>query len=132
MKIPGLIILCLFFSCFVYSNELPHVVYFNHENCLVQIIQDNADTISIMPGDSLKAEVKGKRIKAIILTVLTGPLGGHRIYLGTKAAVPVLYSLTLGGGILVTIIDLGYLIFSKDISLYENNSRFFMWIKKNH
>lgn len=127
MKISWVLIFILFFTGLISANK--SVCSFNNDD-LIRIIQKDSIHWDVIPEDSIKKTVKGKRIKAIILTILTGPLGGHRIYLGTKAAVPVLYSLTLGGGILVTVIDLGCLIFSKDISQYENNRSFFMWIKK--
>ncbi|GAB4286063.1 MAG: hypothetical protein Kow0068_11610 [Marinilabiliales bacterium] len=94
------------------------------------IIYNNDSVSNLVVDDTIPAPVKGKRLKATIITILTGPLGGHRIYLGTKPIVPIFYTLTLGGGIIVTVIDLGYLIFSKDISRFENNKSFFMWIKK--
>ncbi|HLU85194.1 MAG TPA: TM2 domain-containing protein [Vicingaceae bacterium] len=72
-------------------------------------------------------EVKFKRGKAIIFTVLTGFLGGHRIYMGTHQRTPIIYSVTFGGFGILPIIDLLHLIFKKDISVYENKSQIIMW-----
>ena len=75
-------------------------------------------------------EVKHKKIKAILLGVALGHFGVHRIYLGTKANVPIAYSLTLGGGLgLIPLVDVIALIATKDISQYENNSQFIMWMR---
>lgn len=76
-------------------------------------------------------DVVGKdKATTIVLTLLTGPLGGHRLYLGTKPIVPVVYACTLGGGIgVLPFIDLVVICFSKDISRFENNDKIFMWAK---
>lgn len=75
--------------------------------------------------------IVGKRkTTTILLTLLTGPLGGHRLYLGTKPIVPIFYVLTLGGGIgVLPFIDLIVICFSNDISRFENNEKIFMWAK---
>jgi hypothetical protein len=76
-------------------------------------------------------DVVGKdKATAIVLTLLTGPLGGHRLYLGTKPIVPIVYVCTLGGGVgVLPFIDLVVICFSKDISRFENNDKIFMWAK---
>lgn len=76
-------------------------------------------------------DVAGKnKATTIVLTLLTGPLGGHRLYLGTKPIVPIVYTLTLGGGVgVLPFIDLVVVCFSKDISRFENNEKIFMWAK---
>lgn len=76
-------------------------------------------------------DVAGKdKATTIVLILLTGPLGGHRIYLGTTPVVPVVYTLTLGGGVgILPFIDLVVVCFSKDISRFENNEKIFMWAK---
>ena len=64
---------------------------------------------------------KRSKLGAIILTVLTGPLGGHRVYLGSRPIVPIVYTLTLGGGMgLLPLIDLIRMIFSPDLKALEN------------
>lgn len=76
-------------------------------------------------------DVAGKnKATTIVLTLLTGPLGGHRLYLGTKPIVPIVYAITLGGGVgVLPFIDLIVICFSKDISRFENNDKIFMWAK---
>lgn len=68
------------------------------------------------------------RLVAIALTILLGPFGAHRIYLGTREIVPVFYTLTLGGGIgIVPFVDLLHLVFVKDLSRFVNNPNVLMW-----
>ena len=61
------------------------------------------------------------------LDVSLGLSGVHRLYLGTEAHVPVMYTLTLGGGGILILADLGLLIFTKDVETFSDNSRIFMW-----
>ena len=73
----------------------------------------------------LNKRTKGE---AILMAVLTGPLGGHRLYLGTNPYVPIFYAVTLGGGFgLLPVIDIVVIIVSKDLSKYENNQQIIMW-----
>lgn len=72
-------------------------------------------------------EVKFKRGKAIIFTIFTGILGGHRIYMGTHQRTPIIYAVTFGGFGILPLIDLAHLIFTKDISVYENKTQIIMW-----
>lgn len=66
---------------------------------------------------------------AIVATVLTGFLGGHRVYMGTEPWVPVVYALTLGGGFgILPLADLGVLIFSKNTNKFCGNSQIIMWL----
>jgi TM2 domain-containing membrane protein YozV len=69
-----------------------------------------------------------KRITAISLAILLGPFGVHRLYLGTEPIVPVAYVMTLGGAMgIIPAIDAVLILVTKDLSKFENNSRFFMW-----
>jgi hypothetical protein len=76
-----------------------------------------------------KTERKHVRAKAIIFTILTGPLGGHRVYLRTRPGAPIVYALTLGGFGILPLVDLAHLIFKKDISSFEENPKIMMWSK---
>lgn len=80
-----------------------------------------------------KLRLKVKNKKKITAAVLAFPVpfgffGGHRIYLGTKPVVPVVYIATLGGcfGIL-PLIDFVVILLNKETTDYENNSKIFMW-----
>lgn len=94
------------------------------------------------PGKQHKLQLKGKRKKvrepaakaenqkltAILLTIALGPFGAHRLYLGTDFKVPIVYTLTLGGGLgILPAIDLIILLLNKDISPYQHNTKVFMW-----
>jgi len=95
---------------------------------LSQFTRLASDASPLIPN--LEEEVKYKKLKAILLGVALGHFGVHRIYLGTKPNVPIAYSLTLGGGFgLIPLVDVIALIATKDISQYENNSQFIMWMK---
>lgn len=67
------------------------------------------------------------RALAAGLAIALGPFGGHRIYLGVDAKVPLIYGLTFGGFGVLAVIDLGHILFTKDLSVYRNNSKVFMW-----
>ncbi len=72
------------------------------------------------------------RLISILLGIALGPFGGHRLYLGTKAHVPVVYTLTLGGGFgILPLIDIFHLIFTKDLEPFRNNGNVFMWRPDN-
>ena len=71
-----------------------------------------------------------KRTKggAILMAVLTGPIGGHRLYLGCDSYIPIFYALTLGGGLgVLPAIDIVVIAVSKDLSSYEDNRSILMW-----
>lgn len=73
---------------------------------------------------------KAQKLKAILLALFLGHFGVHRIYLGTSANVPVVYSLTLGGGFgLLPLMDIIAIISSKDLSELSNNDHVIMWAK---
>lgn len=79
----------------------------------------------------LKKQNKRKKViaSALAFPVPFGFLGIHRIYLGTKPFIPVVYVGTLGGcaGIL-PMIDFVTLVSNKDISRFQANPRIFMWV----
>lgn len=95
-----------------------------------QLFIQDSNTVEII--DTLiegKKKVKFKRGKAIIFCVLTGFLGGHRIYFGTHQRTPIIYSITLGGFGILPLIDLVHIIFTKDLSKFDNKSEIIMWSK---
>lgn len=77
-------------------------------------------------------EPRFKKLKAVLLAVFLGHFGVHRIYLGTSANVPVVYSLTLGGGLgLLPLLDIVAILSTKNIEHFSDNNRVFMWSKKS-
>ena len=93
-----------------------------------QLFIEDSST-QVLGTDSIVPTVKFKRGKAILFTIFTGFLGGHRIYLGTHHRTPILYSVTLGGLGILPVIDLIHIIFTKDISVYEDKTQIIMWSK---
>ena len=67
---------------------------------------------------------------AAALAVTLGPFGVHRLYLGTNAKVPIFYGLTFGGFGVLVLIDLGHILFTKDLTPYEHNNQILMWAGK--
>lgn len=73
---------------------------------------------------------KHRKLKAVLLALFLGHFGVHRIYLGTKENVPVVYSLTLGGGLgLLPLFDIIAILTTKDLEQFANNNKVFMWTK---
>lgn len=82
--------------------------------------------------DSLPAMEPHKentRLVGGVLTVLLGPFGAHRLYLGTTPRVAIVYGITFGGFGVLALIDLAHLVFSKDLEPYRDNGQVFMWNK---
>ena len=94
-------------------------------------IQEELSHYGIALNDLEVATYQGKentRSMSILLGIALGPFGGHRLYLGTKPHVPVVYTLTLGGGFgILPLIDIFHLLFTKDLERFRNNANVFMW-----
>jgi TM2 domain-containing membrane protein YozV len=84
---------------------------------------------SLPENDPSKNEVFKKKVTAIGLAIVLGPLGMHRLYLGTDYRVPVIYAITLGGFGVLPLIDIVAIIATKDIAIFENNQQIIMWTK---
>lgn len=122
------LILFLFIVFFSFAKESNSLVLEQNITKNISLGNDTSKIIINEQGDTIYL-VK-RKFTAILLTILTGPLGGHRLYLGTKPIVPIMYAVTLGGGFLVIpIIDLFTIIFTKDLSKFENNDKVLMWIE---
>jgi len=94
-------------------------------------IRVNKKTFSFLGiKNTLNIRKAKKRTKsgAILMAVLTGPIGGHRLYLGCDPYIPIFYALTLGGGLgVLPAIDIVIIALSKDLSPYEDNHNIIMW-----
>lgn len=76
----------------------------------------------------LQRRIQNDKANLAVLTITLGIFGGHRLYLGTEAHVPVLYTVTLGGGLgIVPIVDLICILGTKDLDKYVDDPRFIMW-----
>ncbi len=78
-------------------------------------------------ADTVKVGQENTRVVGSALSVLLGPFAAHRIYLGTTPKVAIIYGITFGGFGVLPLIDLGHLLFTKDLTPYRNNDRVFMW-----
>jgi TM2 domain-containing membrane protein YozV len=83
----------------------------------------------------LSPDTNDKKKEKLISAMLAFPfpfgfMGAHRVMLGSKPWVPVVYMATFGGcfGIL-PMIDFCAILLSKDITQFENNPHVFMWLK---
>lgn len=134
-----LFILFLAFTCSadipsysVKPDTLHLIVLVNGNDTMFQ--QVTTDTVSqqTQHTSTLTPEQKKKKLLASFLSFPFpfGFLGTHRIMLGTKPWVPVVYVATFGGCFgLLPLVDFCVILLSDDIEQYENNPNVFMWIK---
>lgn len=78
-------------------------------------------------GNHEDAQVR--KLPAVLITIFLGPFGGHRIYLGTDVKVPIIYTLTLGGGLgILPLCDIVAILVNKNLNDYAESSQIIMWI----
>lgn len=121
-----ILISIILFACTLNSNAVvrANIVIPVHvtdlESELLNLSIDNAQVF----------EPRFKKLKAILLAVFLGHFGVHRIYLGTSPNVPVVYSLTLGGGFgLLPLLDIAAILTTKNLEKFYHNDKVFMWSK---
>ncbi len=113
----------------VESNH--YVINFEHKESFFEdsVRLTGVDRLKIKIITKIKEKVGVNKGTALLILLLTGPLGGHRIYLGTSMYVPIAYTLTIGGGFgVLPLIDAFVIIFTDDLSKYINNDKVIMWI----
>ncbi len=125
----------LFFSCKLFSiGEISLILNEEKLNACSEINFLNSNAFHKPNPIWFSFFKKQTNRKKVVSTLLAFPIPGgllglHRIYLGTKPYVPLIYILTLGGGLFILpIIDFCVLLLNKDVSRFENNPRIFMWI----
>ena len=79
-----------------------------------------------------KNHKKHSRVVAATFDITLGLFGVHRLYLGTRPVVPMIYAVTLGGGGFLVIADLGVILFTKDLEKMTDNENIFMWNVNEH
>jgi len=79
-------------------------------------------------NDTLEVK-ENPRLVAAVLDLSLGLFGVHRLYLGTDVKVPVFYTLTVGGGAVLWLIDLGLILCTRDLTPYMDNPHVFMWVR---
>lgn len=102
---------------------LPTLTVYAGSNCFENLVLKE-----VAGSDTTK---RRKFISALLaLPFPFGFVGAHRVMLGSGPWVPVVYVATLGGCFgLLPLVDFCFIIFSKDITPFENNTHVFMWIK---
>lgn len=126
---------CIFLLLLLLSFRETHAQVATTDTIYVSLDTVHLDSTSVqdtvllaMQLDVVSTKRERKRLTAAILCLTLGPFGAHRLYLGTSTAVPVAYTLTLGGGLgVLPVIDLLLICFSSDITPYMNNPHVFMW-----
>lgn len=109
------------------------------------IFPDDSDEITVYPGAlhdavvtkgipvflcNIAGRTENKKLIAILFAIALGPLGVHRLYLGTDWKVPVIYAATLGGGFgILPLADIIAMLLTKDVQRYVGNNRLVMWIE---
>lgn len=92
-----------------------------------QLLYSNLELTQPIYVDDVRP--KSKAI-AITLAVTLGVFGVHRLYLGTSTRVPIIYTITLGGGFGVLVVsDIIAIIATKDLEEYASEPKVFMWAK---
>lgn len=134
-------ILAISNTCFSNNNKVYIYVV---DSCQNAFLIESSEQLTLSqnsfeknPNPLLKLFRKKQRLnKKITAAVLAFPfpfgiVGLHRIYLGTKPHVPVVYIASLGGvfGIL-PLIDFIAITCDKDFNQYRDNGKVFMWVKE--
>jgi len=134
MNLKLFVICCLITSTLYANNKLARVYYLDSTSTVIYSEQISVNDNKPNPIFQLfhKKQKLNKRITAAVLAFPFpfGMVGLHRIYLGTKPHVPVVYIASFGGvcGIL-PLIDFFMITFSKDFDTYRDNGKVFMWVK---
>lgn len=98
------------------------------DTLVLQLNQKELAFSPALPSDDLK---KKKRVCAFFAFPFPfGFVGAHRVMLGTKPWIPIVYVASFGGCFgLLPLIDFLVILNAKDMEQYENNPNLFMWIK---
>lgn len=130
-----ILIVSLFLIAQTVRSEQVEIIILDTQEYSQEFVFSPTDTVRlgqyniILSDPDTPLKKKRNKLIAIAADLLTGPLGGHRIYLGTEPYVPVVYALTLGGGLgVLPVADLFVIIFTKDLNKYCDNSQIIMWL----
>jgi TM2 domain-containing membrane protein YozV len=114
----------------LYIKDIPAAnVIFSGDSVIIKT--SGMDDVKLAVHPKPDAELKQKIISAMLAFPFPfGFMGAHRVMLGCKPWIPVVYVATFGGCFgLLPLIDFCVIVFSKDIKQYENNPHIFMWLK---
>lgn len=135
MTLKLFVIFCIITSTLFAKTKLTTVYYLDSTSTI--IYSENISVDDKKPNPIFQLFRKKQKLnKQITSAVLAFPfpfgiVGLHRIYLGTKPHVPVVYVASLGGvfGIL-PLIDFCCITFGKTFDTYRDNGKVFMWMKE--
>ena len=122
-----------FLFCFglvSFAHQQPQQAEFEHGQSAVN---EANDQLQVKPPKSKKRKKRKKRRRefkrgvAALLCLFLGPFGVHRLYLGTSEKVPILYTITLGGLMVIPLVDLFLILFKKDKDSLTDNEKVIMW-----
>ncbi|HRN35415.1 MAG TPA: TM2 domain-containing protein, partial [Flavobacteriales bacterium] len=116
---PTTVLLCAILLCAVPQRLWCAGPYQNAEHELAALLPQE-----LASADQVR---EPKRLVAAALTLTLGTFAAHRLYLGTDVKVPILYGLTFGGFGILVLIDLGHILFTKDLQAYCRNNKVLMW-----
>lgn len=132
-----ILVLSLFLGIIITSNAASGNYYV--DDAQIDQLIDNAtevDLVKILEAPEMQSEASikaGKNITtALVIALLVGEMGIHRLYLGTSTGTFLAYCLTGGGcGVLYVIDNLLLLLAIIDNDpgdKYMNNPNLFMWM----
>ncbi|TND10342.1 MAG: hypothetical protein FD123_590 [Bacteroidetes bacterium] len=141
-----LLLLSLFFPAGLFAGNVPDSIKTVSSEAEIIFITGNGDDLQEAAGheaacDTLvpvaapagKIKTENRKLVAALLAVPPfGMLGLHRIYLGTKPYIPIVYLVTLGGGLgILPLIDLAVILLSEkeQLETFRDNPKIFMWMK---
>ncbi|HTA28647.1 MAG TPA: TM2 domain-containing protein [Bacteroidia bacterium] len=107
-----------------------------HKERKLERVKIKRDSTKLAEADTIKLNPVGfhkkHRLVAALLAFPLGVFGLHRMYLHTSAKVPIIYIVTLGGGLgVLPFIDFVLILLNKDIHTnYTSNPHLFMWEKR--
>lgn len=119
----------LILTCFALNSRASDNLELsaNEFTILIELDKNLENGNFILDVTPENTSVKFKRGKAILFTVFTGLLGGHRVYFGTHQRTPIIYAVTLGGLGILPLVDLVNIVFTKDLSKFDNKTQIIMW-----
>lgn len=135
-----LILICTISIASAMHQETQEIEITHHSSNKTSVVQkaDPAMQIGLLVIENAQASLSSndqktiskKKTIAITLAITLGVFGAHRLYLGTSTKIPIIYTLTLGGGFGVLMVaDIIAIIAAKDLSTYSPNPKIFMWAK---
>lgn len=131
-----LIVICYFITSTLFAKSKLATIYYLDSTSAI-IYSENISLNDKKPNPIFQLFKKKQRLnKRITAAVLAFPfpfgiVGLHRIYLGTKPHVPVVYIASLGGIFgLLPFIDFCAITFGKNFDQYRDNGNVFMWVKE--